>query len=177
MADRGKSQNKFVDVDPNRCMGCGICELACSFEKSEKGDFNLLMSRIRVVRLNSFINVAMTCRLCEEAPCIRVCPRGALTRSMNNGAILVSKEKCDGCGWCIKACDYGSVTIDPNSKVAMICDLCKDRKGIGVFPGRKIVSQACVEWCPEEALDLVTVEGLAQKARKAAATKLFEFPP
>jgi Fe-S-cluster-containing dehydrogenase component len=174
MPNPGKEQRKFVDADSSRCIGCGICELVCSFEKSKNQEFNSLKSRIKVLRLNSFFNIALTCRLCEDPRCIKACPRDALTQSMETGAILVNHEKCDGCGWCIKACDYGSIAIDSDKKVAVVCDLCKSRKGIGVFPGRKIVNQACIEWCPEEALDLVTTERLAQKARKKAAEKLLK---
>lgn len=166
-------RHKFVDVDPNKCIGCGICELVCSLNKSEKKVFNPLRSRIAILRLYPVINVAMTCRLCEDAPCVRACPRNALTQSSKNGIIIVDEKKCNGCGWCIEACDYGGITIDPEKKIAITCDLCESRKGIGVFPGRKIVSQACIEWCPEEALSLVTRRRLAQRGREAAAVALF----
>jgi len=169
--DRGSAKYKFVDVDPSKCSGSGICELSCSFEKS--GNFNPLKSRIKILRLHPTTNIALTCRLCEDPPCVTACPSGALKQSRRNGVIIVDEIKCDGCGWCIKACDYGSIAIDLENKIAAICDLCEERKGIGVFPGRKIVSQACVEWCPEEALDLVTRGRLSQKAREVVANKLF----
>lgn len=35
-----------------------------------------------------------------------------------------------------------------------------------------MVSPACIEWCPEEALDLVTRGRLAQKAREMTISKL-----
>ncbi|MGC8817564.1 MAG: 4Fe-4S dicluster domain-containing protein [Candidatus Hadarchaeum sp.] len=161
----------FVDVDPNRCIGCGICELACSFEKTGNKAFNPLKSRIRVLRIPPAFNLAISCRLCEDPPCVRACPRGALRQS-ENGPIVVNKDKCNGCGWCIKACDFGSITIDPDEKIAIVCDLCERRKGIGVFPGRKIANQACIEWCPEEAIELVSRERLAQKARELTLIKL-----
>lgn len=166
-------KRKFVDVDPDRCIGCGVCELICSLEKSNKREFNPQKSRIRVLRLYPTINVAMACRLCENPPCVRTCPRNALIQSEENGVILVDENKCDGCSWCIKACKYGSIMIDSTTKIAFTCDLCKGRKGVGVFPGRKIVNQACVEWCPEEALDLVTENRIAQKSREKTARTLF----
>lgn len=161
----------FVDVDPNRCIGCGICELICSLEKTGNKAFNPLKSRIRVLRIPPAFNVAISCRLCEDPPCVKACPRGALRQS-ENGSIVVNKDKCNGCGWCIKACDFGSITIDPDEKIAIVCDLCDGRKGTGVFPGRKISTQACIEWCPEEALELVSREGLAQKARESMLIRL-----
>jgi len=172
-SDLSSTKYKFVDADPDKCIGCGICELVCSIEKSERKHMNTLESRIVVTRLHPAINIATTCRLCDKAPCVRSCPYNALIQSMENGIIIVDESKCTGCTWCIKACDYGAITIDPKKKVPIICDLCKGRKGIGVWPGRKITSQACIEWCPEEALELVTSGKLAQKAREKASTKLF----
>lgn len=169
--DSGSTKHAFVDVDPSKCVGCGICELVCSFEKSNNRSFNPLRSRIKVLRLFPGINMAMTCRLCDNAPCVRVCRRNALMQSAKNGVILVDNLKCDGCGWCIEACKNGSIGIDPVERNLAVCDLCEGRKGIGVYPGRKIVSQACIEWCPEEALDLVTRERVAQKNRESAAVK------
>jgi Fe-S-cluster-containing hydrogenase component 2 len=65
---------------------------------------------------------------------------------------MVNEEKCDGCGWCIEACDFGAIAIHPEKKVAIVCDLC------GGEP-------ECIKWCPEEALQLITTDVLAQKAR------------
>lgn len=114
--DLGSTTHKFVDVDPNRCIGCGICELICSLEKGGENVFNPSKSRIRVLRLYPTVNMAITCRLCENPPCVRACPRNVLRQSEETGVIIVDEAKCDGCGWCIKACDYGSITIDPQEK-------------------------------------------------------------
>jgi Fe-S-cluster-containing hydrogenase component 2 len=128
-----------------------------------KNSFNPLKSRIRVVRLNPLVNVSLSCRLCEDPPCVAACPRDALTQSEENGTILVDEDKCNGCGWCIEACDYGAIMIHPEKKVVFVCDLCKEQG-----------EPQCVKWCPEEALDLVTSDVLAQKARIAATKKLFQ---
>ena len=125
--------------------------------------FNPLKSRIRVVRQNQLVNMAVACRLCEDPPCVAACPRDALSQSEETGVILVDKDACNGCGWCIEACDYGAINIHPESKVAFVCDRCK---GKGV--------PQCVKWCPEAALTLVTSDVLAQKARISAINKLFQ---
>jgi Fe-S-cluster-containing hydrogenase component 2 len=158
-----QSKFKFVEVDLERCIGCGICELACSFERSGFRTFNPSFSRIRVVRFYTNKNAAITCRACEKAPCVRACPRDALFQS-TNGSIKVDESKCTGCGWCIKVCEFGCITIHPLKGVAWICDLCEGREESVVFPGRKKTSQACIEWCPEEALYLATRERVSQKA-------------
>ncbi len=150
---------KFVSADPDKCVGCTVCEYACSYEKEKA--FNPLKSRIRVVRLDSLINMSLACRLCEDSPCVTACPRDALTQSEETGIIMVDEDKCNGCGWCIEACDYGAIMLHPERKVVFMCDLCDG-------------DPKCVEWCPEEALDYVTVDILAQKARIAAVKKLFQ---
>ena len=150
---------KFVSADPDKCVGCTICEYACAFEKEKV--FNPLKSRIRTVRLHPLINLAVTCRLCEDAPCVAACPRSALEQSEKTGVILVDEEKCNGCGWCIEACDYGAITLHPEKRVVVVCDLCDG-------------DPKCIKWCPEEALDFVTRDQLAQKARRTAVKKLFQ---
>jgi len=152
---------KFVSADPDKCVGCCVCEYACSMVKEKT--FNPTKSRIRAVRLNPLVNLAITCRLCEDPPCVAACPRDALTQSEETGIIMVDEEACNGCGWCIEACDYGAIMLHPESKVVYVCDLCKD-----------VGKPQCVEWCPEEALELVTSDVLAQKARRSAVKKLFQ---
>jgi Fe-S-cluster-containing hydrogenase component 2 len=150
--------NLFVACDPDKCVGCNICEYACSFKK--EGVFNPTKSRIRAIRVNSLINMAIACRKCEDAPCVIACPKeGVLVQRLWDGLITVNEEECNGCGWCIEACDFGAITLHPEKKVAMVCDLC------GGEP-------ECVKWCPEEALQLTTRNVLAQKARVNAVEKL-----
>jgi len=123
--------------------------------------FNPTRSRIRVVRIYPHTNAALNCRLCEDAPCVTACPRKALSRAETNGVIVVNDQLCNGCGWCIKVCDFGAIALDPKPTVN-ICDLCGDREE----------GPACIEWCPEDALEVTTNDLLAQKARIGAVQKL-----
>ncbi len=156
-------ERKFVSADPDKCVGCQVCEYACSWTKEKA--FSPIKSRIRVVRINQLANMATTCRLCEDPACVRACPRDALTQSEKTGEIIVDEEKCDGCGWCIEACEHGAMMLHPEKKVVFVCDLCKE-----------LGEPQCVKWCPEEALTLVTSDVLAQKARIGAVRKLFQEP-
>jgi len=131
--------NQFVDCNPKKCNGCVVCEYACSMEK--EATFNPVKSRIRAVRLNTVSNIAMTCRTCEEAPCVLACPKDALLQSTEDKTITVNEEKCDGCGWCIQACKYGAITLHPSTRKALVCDTCNGEP-------------VCVQWCPESALSL-----------------------
>ena len=131
--------NQYVACNNDKCVGCDICEYACSFEK--EGAFNPLKSRIRSVRIRQTFNTAVTCKACPNAPCVVSCPEKAIIQSKETGAIKVDEEKCNGCGWCIEACEYGALTLHPETKKALICDLC------GGDP-------KCIPMCPEGALSL-----------------------
>ena len=72
-------ERKFVSCDPEKCVGCQVCEYACSLTKEKA--FNPIKSRIRVVRQNQLVNMAVACRLCEDPSCVAACPRDALTRT------------------------------------------------------------------------------------------------
>jgi Fe-S-cluster-containing hydrogenase component 2 len=154
-------ERKFVSADPDKCVGCQVCEYICALNKERV--FNPLKSAIRVVRINQIVNMPVTCRLCESPSCVAACPRDALTQSEQTGVVSVDKDKCNGCGWCIEACDYGAIMLHPEKKIVFLCDLCKD-KG----------EPQCVKWCPEEAIEMVTSDVLAQKARIKAVKKLFQ---
>lgn len=112
--------NQHVNCDKEKCVGCDICEYACSFEKEKV--FNPRKSRIRSIRIDQVLNTAITCKACKDAPCIRVCPENALTKSLETGTIQVDEQKCKGCDWCIDACEYGAITLHPDSNKAIICD-------------------------------------------------------
>jgi carbon-monoxide dehydrogenase iron sulfur subunit len=149
---------KFVSGDPSKCVGCCVCEYVCSMEHEKT--YNATKSRIRVVRLDPFVNLAIACRFCEDPQCVIACPREALVQSEETGVIMVDEGICNGCAWCVEACDFGSIQLHPESRVAFVCDLCDG-------------DPRCVEWCPEEALDFTTSEILAQKARISSAKKMF----
>ncbi len=149
-------QRKFVSVDPSKCTGCGICELACS---QEKGEASQLQSRIRVVRMKPLFNFALACRSCEDAKCVKACPEKALSQAEATGIIMVSDKKCKGCDWCVQACEHGGIEIHPETGFAVACDLC------GGEP-------KCVEFCPEEALELVSSDEVAEKKMNETIEKL-----
>jgi Fe-S-cluster-containing hydrogenase component 2 len=159
MADAKKTaiERKFVVPDVDKCTGCGACELVCALEKEKV--FDPRCSRIKVLRLYQLMNMPVLCRLCEDPPCVVACSRDALKHSEQTGIIMVDNEKCDNCGWCIETCPYGAITLHPEKKVVMMCDLCDGQP-------------KCVEWCPEGALELLTQEEYDKKARKATVNKL-----
>ncbi|MBN1873571.1 MAG: 4Fe-4S dicluster domain-containing protein [Anaerolineae bacterium] len=147
------SKYAYIACDASKCIGCQLCEYICSYTKT--GEYNTYRSRIRTVRVDEILITAVACRTCEDAPCVIACTRDALTQDPETGLISVNADRCDGCAWCIEACDFGAISINPATKMAEICDQCQDEED----------GPQCVKWCPKDALELTTPDQRAQKAR------------
>jgi len=148
------SKYAYIACDATKCIGCQLCEYICSYTKT--GEYNTYRSRIRTIRVDEILITAVACRTCEDAPCVIACTRDALTQDPETGIISVNAERCDGCAWCIEACDFGAISINPATKMAEICDQCQDEED----------GPQCVKWCPKDALELTTPDQRAQKARR-----------
>ncbi|HNT78598.1 MAG TPA: 4Fe-4S dicluster domain-containing protein [Anaerolineae bacterium] len=148
------SKYAYIACDAEKCIGCQLCEYICSYTKT--GEYNTYRSRIRTIRVDEILITAVACRTCEDAPCVIACTRDALTQDSETGIIHVDAERCDGCAWCIEACDFGAISINPATKMAEMCDQCQDKED----------GPQCVIWCPKDALELTTPDQRAQKARR-----------
>jgi Fe-S-cluster-containing dehydrogenase component len=84
--------------------------------------------------------VPKLCNQCENPPCVQVCPVGA-TYQTRDGVVLVDRDWCIGCGYCIMACPYGVRFFHPVHKVAEKCNFCYHR----ITKGQQT---ACVDACP-----------------------------
>lgn len=145
---------KTLVIDIDKCTGCGMCELMCSFK--HHGEFNPTKSYIHVnLFLEQGIAIPVTCYQCEEPYCGKICPAGAITTEKDEatGATLVtvSEEKCVGCKMCMLACPFGNIVVSDKG-YAEKCNLC------GGEP-------ECVKFCFTKAIRFVEPE-LAQIARK-----------
>lgn len=154
MATTTASKYKYIACDPDKCIGCQVCEYVCSYTKT--GEFNTYRSRIRVIRAQEILITAVSCRTCENAPCVIACTRAALEQDETTGIIRVDNSKCDACAWCIEACDFGAISINPLTRLAEICDLCEDLEE----------GPQCVKYCPKDALEMVTSDQRAQRSRR-----------
>jgi len=150
---------KTVFVNPERCVGCKQCEIACAVEHSRSKNLYQAVfeqpkpqSRMHVVPglylSTSFPN---KCRHCDPAPCVSVCPTGAISRDAELGTVVIDGYKCITCAMCAMVCPfdvltfYPSTTIKLDKTVAIKCDHCPDRQSQGRVP-------ACVETCKTGAL-------------------------
>ncbi|MEM7310690.1 MAG: 4Fe-4S dicluster domain-containing protein [Planctomycetota bacterium] len=135
-------------VDTRRCFGCHGCEVSCKAENDVPlGKF------IRQTIYHDYekstgglarVMVPMACQHCEDAPCIKACPCGALHKGAG-GSVVVNYDVCSGHAACRDACPYGAIYIDPVANQAVKCHNCTHRVDVGMEP-------ACVSTCPSEAL-------------------------
>ena len=120
------SRNCLV-VDLDKCIGCHACEVAC---KNENG-IALGEYWNRVLQIGphgTFPDLEqywlpVQCQQCEDAPCVHVCPTGASYRDAD-GKVLVDKEKCIGCKYCMAACPYGARIQIKKTGVIEKCRFC-----------------------------------------------------
>jgi Fe-S-cluster-containing hydrogenase component 2 len=77
-----ESKGIHVVVDPSKCVGCNICELWCSYE--HEGVFSRSLSRISVITYERLgFDYPVVCQQCEPAPCVELCPTGALSKGIH----------------------------------------------------------------------------------------------
>jgi len=134
----GKDPPPRILVDPDKCSGCRACETVCSLAHGDS--FGAGSSRIRVEKDEpAGVDRPLVCRQCGDAPCVKVCPTGALGRDPETGAVTVAEEKCVQCGKCVQACPFEGIFLPSADEAPLVCDLC------GGEP-------RCVKRCPTEAL-------------------------
>ena len=119
----------FILASSQACIGCRTCEVACALEHVAEGaEFH---PRLKVMRLDT-LSVPVMCHQCENAPCVGVCPTGAL--AMGAERVEADAERCIGCQSCVVACPFGAITIETSAAhppVIVKCDLCEQRDEIG----------------------------------------------
>ena len=69
---------KMIVTDIEKCTGCGLCELICSFK--HHGEFNPAKSRIhKTVFVERAVAIPVVCYQCEEPWCGKICRAEAIT--------------------------------------------------------------------------------------------------
>lgn len=164
---------KSVFINPERCIGCKHCEIACAVEHSQSKNLYRAVFEEPLPRplihvepglcLNS--SFPNKCRHCDPAPCMQVCPTAAISRSEDlSEIVLVDGNKCILCGMCAMVCPFDVVTygrtwtVRLRKDVAIKCDHCIDRQREGRIP-------ACAEACKVGALQFGEVNELVKQAR------------
>ncbi|KXA93595.1 hypothetical protein AKJ37_02105 [candidate division MSBL1 archaeon SCGC-AAA259I09] len=163
---------KTVLVNPERCVGCMQCQVACAIEHSQSKNlyeavFESPKPRERIYASpGMYLNTSFPnkCRHCKPAPCLEICPTNAIGRDEDTDIVTIDGDKCITCAMCAMACPYdviryykSSKTIDPDKEVATKCDNCIERQRRGEEP-------ACVEVCKVDALVFGDVNKLEDTA-------------
>ncbi|MCL6649285.1 MAG: 4Fe-4S binding protein [Chloroflexi bacterium] len=153
--------------DPSLCIGCLTCEVACSqvhLEAGMSGEPRIRIFNAPNVKLNPAIEThypgrgtfqQLDCLMCPDAPCLPVCPVGAVQIDPRTHARVIAENLCIACGKCEAACPFPTrdeaaatnqkpngqrkrIIYDRVKRVYTKCDLCSWRPE----------GPACVERCP-----------------------------
>jgi formate dehydrogenase iron-sulfur subunit len=168
-------------TDTSVCIGCKACEVACkewNQLSSTAGGANTLsgLSYDNTRRLDGqhwrhvkfieqfdqtrsqgrWLMMSDVCKHCVKAPCLEVCPTGAIIRTEFD-TVVIQSDVCNGCRACIAACPFGVIDINPVTDTAMKCTLCYDRMQNGLVP-------ACAQACPTASIQFGPIQELRGRA-------------
>ena len=147
--------DKVLVIDPDSCTGCKVCEFVCSL--SHEGEINPMKSRVQIISWeDEGVDIPVVCQQCEDPPWEKVCPVDAISRDQQTGAMVIDEKTCIGCRMCVNACPFGAMTVKPDTRKVVKCDLCSG-------------DPLCVEFCAAHALQyLPASKGVLLKKRKVA---------
>ncbi len=149
---------KILTIDPEKCTGCRICEVVCSFYHEK--EFNPRRARLAILKNEmEGLNIPMVCQQCEIPLCEEACPTGATYRDEKTGALLIDETKCIGCRMCIYVCPFGAPSIDPLTMMTIKCDLCNG-------------NPQCAKYCPRKAIDYVPADKVGIMKKRSGADKI-----
>lgn len=136
---------KKLIIDLFKCRECDECAVDCiyGFHPVNRG----------LVSLHEAAVFQFTCRHCVDAPCIAICPAGALERN-EEGIVERALNLCVACKSCVVTCPFGTMMNHFFAFKAPVCDLCH-------FDD-KTSTLRCIETCPKQALAF-TDEGPDEK--------------
>lgn len=179
-------------TDTSLCIGCKACEVACKewnlLPADDIGLTGMSYDNTRHLSATTWRHVAFierieneegerptelkpfqsqwhmmsdVCKHCENAGCVDACPTGALFRTEFD-TVVVQQDICNGCGYCVPACPFGVVALNPYDGKAHKCTLCYDRLKGGLEP-------ACAKTCPTNSIQFGLVDELVDRAHKRVA--------
>ena len=158
-------------IDLRTCDGCRGCTTACQQRHGLRPEQTWIKVYEMPDSTGGTFHMPRPCMMCEDAPCMYICPVGANIRT-DDGLVLVDTEACIGSRACMAACPYEARFFNwedplpqkrlpmptspqmpvPEKGVVGKCVFCADRLPQGELP-------ACVSACPMGVLyigDLVT---------------------
>ncbi len=109
----------------------------------------------------AWLMMSDVCKHCSGAPCLEVCPTGAILRTEFD-TVYINEPACNGCRDCIAACPFGVIHISETRHVAQKCTFCYDRLKKGLVP-------ACAHACPTQSIRFGPLQQLKQQAQARVA--------
>jgi len=147
-------------IDLRTCDGCKACTMACQQRHQLRDEQTWINVYDMTDSSGSKYFMPRPCMMCEDPPCMYVCPVGANIRT-DEGLDLVDTDVCIGSRACMAACPYEARYFNwkdplpqkrmpgasspqmptPQKGTVGKCVLCADRLPNGELP-------ACVSGCP-----------------------------
>jgi len=140
--------------DMSKCIGCRCCEVACAEQNGNPLEIN--WRRVGEIEGGAYpyaqrFYLSMGCNHCLDPACLAGCPVNAYSKDTATGLVLHSADACIGCQYCTWNCPYGVPQYNPERGVVGKCDMCFGRLAQDRAP-------ACVDACPEAAIEIETVD-------------------
>jgi anaerobic dimethyl sulfoxide reductase subunit B (iron-sulfur subunit) len=166
-----KQMGFYLELD--RCIGCRSCEIACKqwhgLEPGIAGETGPRWRRVINIESGTFpdvevLNISLACMHCARPPCAEVCPTAAISKRAEDGIVVVDRDKCIGCHYCLSACPFGVPQFGKDG-IMQKCDFCLDRLEQGQKP-------ACELTCTAGAIHTGTMEELSELASQKASQKI-----
>jgi Fe-S-cluster-containing dehydrogenase component len=153
-------------IDPQRCIGCRACEMACA-ECETNGQTPMIHVDYvdRPVTVQTSVQV---CMHCEDPACARVCPADAITKDEFGVVHSANTARCIACSNCVLACPFGVPKKIETTQLMMKCNLCYDRTSAGKKP-------MCATVCPSGALVYGTREEMMRRRPNSTPVNTFWF--
>jgi Fe-S-cluster-containing hydrogenase component 2 len=129
-------------IQPQHCIGCRACEMACAFTHGKDGQ--PAAARCRTLTVGPEAYVPMMCLQCDHAACVQSCPVSAIAMNERTRTVIVDRERCVRCMACTVACPFGNMHFDLSHSLIHKCDLCA---GCGDYP-------RCAMFCPTKCLSV-----------------------
>ena len=158
--------------DQSRCVGCETCVIACKdwndVQPGPSGWRSKTSTEVGEFPSVSVYSLLMSCNHCEVPVCVEACPTEAIYKREEDGIVVIDRTKCDSNLECLNQCPFGAPQFgddesEPIQDSAWLvphpmqkCTFCWDRWAVGLKP-------ACVESCPQRALDAGTIEEIMEK--------------
>ena len=148
-----------------KCIGCRSCEVACNEQNGNPAEIR--WRRIGEIEGGTYPDtsrhyLSMGCNHCLDADCLKGCPVDAYTKDPVTGIVMHSADACIGCQYCVWNCPYSVPQFNEERGVVGKCDMCHGRLTDGLEP-------ACVNACPEGAIEIEIVDMLAWRSDYALA--------